>query len=115
MTRRLLAAVGELRAPLLAKLTLALVAIAILPLTLFVDAWRWVARARRIRAALSAVDTSCPRGHRVELSGGTWTCSSCRYVFAGHAWTPCPCCGAASAISCACGLTIPSPLAGLDR
>lgn len=112
MTRRLLATVGELHAPLLVKLTLALLACALLPVTVVLDAAGWARRQSRIRGALSARVARCPRGHRVEIGDGTWTCS-CKYVFAGHAWSPCPSCGAVGAISCPCGLTIPSPLEGL--
>lgn len=112
MTRGLLAAVGELHAPLLVKLTLALLACVLLPITLGFDALGWLRRKRRIRRALSASVVRCPRGHRVQLEEGTWTCT-CKFVFAGHAWTPCPSCGAVGAITCPCGLTIPSPLEGL--
>lgn len=112
MTRRVLAVVGEVHAGPLATLTLALIACALLPFTLLVDGMAWFARDRRVNAALSATEARCPRGHRVPLVDGTWTCS-CKFVFAGHAWTPCPACGAVSSITCPCGLTIRSPLEGL--
>lgn len=109
MTRRLLATLGEFHAPVLVKLALALLACALFPITVGIDAVGWMARWWQLRSALGSEHVRCPRGHVVEVAHGSWTCG-CGYVFQGHAFEPCPSCGALSAISCPCGLTIPSPL-----
>ena len=63
----------------------------------------------RIRRLLQT-STRCPRGHRVELFG-TFRCPRCKAAREGHAFDPCPHCGArASYLECErCGLAVRSP------
>jgi hypothetical protein len=67
---------------------------------------RFVLRAPRI----FTTSLRCPRGHRVNVYGA-FTCRRCRGSFEGHAFDPCPLCGArARFISCPrCGLAVKDP------
>lgn len=110
MTRRLLAALGELHAPVLAQVALALLAVPLLLPALAFDVVGVLARRARKRALLAKVEVACPRGHVVELTGA-WSCGSCQGTFEGHAWSSCPHCGAVThATSCPCGLSVVNPL-----
>jgi hypothetical protein len=68
---------------------------------------RFITRASRIFSTTSV----CPRGHRLE-NYGVWSCSRCQARFEGHAFDPCPTCGArARYISCpTCRLAVHDPL-----
>jgi len=113
MTRALLLALAEIRAGLGMGLVLGTLGLAILPLTLAVDAVVLLLRevgAWRVRRMQAVV---CPLGHEVELAAA-FSCGGCKATFlAGNALAePCPICGAGSLpqyLSCpTCGLAIRS-------
>jgi hypothetical protein len=53
-----------------------------------------VSRLPRVPALLAS-RTRCPRGHEVQLQG-VWFCAGCRGNYEGHAFSPCPNCGASA-------------------
>lgn len=74
--------------------------------------YRGTVRALRLPGALSArsaTELSCPAGHANTVLG-RWTCH-CGATYLGHAFAPCPCCGApAGWMKCeTCGLALNSP------
>ncbi|MBI1797171.1 MAG: hypothetical protein HYR74_08980 [Candidatus Eisenbacteria bacterium] len=70
-------------------------------------ACRFLARAPQVFAR----QARCPRGHAVEVYGA-FACGKCGAAFEGHAFDPCPICGAkAHFIACpTCHLAIRDPL-----
>lgn len=117
MTRRLLAAFGEVHGSVLLVVTACLVAIVLSPFAIGWDVVAAIFWRLRVASALGAETARCPAGHSVDLTGH-WTCSACKLPFSGHAWQDCPHCGAGSrahAIACACGRVVVSPISPVRR
>lgn len=109
MTRWLLEALASLRGSVTTQVLTGSVVLMILPFTLLGDmvlAWH---KSWRIRRVLGEDETHCPAGHVVELVGA-FECPACKFRWEGHAFEPCPACGAMAHGQCACGLTLPNVL-----
>lgn len=111
MTRRLLAVAAEAHVSSLVYLVVLCAILVVMPFTLAIDIIGTVRMRLRTREALATRRTTCPRGHPVDLAKGAFACPSCGLVHEGHAFAPCPHCGAvAAAISCPCGLPVRNPI-----
>lgn len=90
---------------------LAVVVLALLPVTLFVDLARGSCRWVRLWLALRQTIAYCPVGHPVPLAGH-YVCENCHLVLDNwHAWRPSVCCGSVpDAVICSCGRAIRSPV-----
>lgn len=110
MTVYLLDRLGEARGGLGRELGLGSLALLALPVALLIDAVVALVHGQWERSIASADVAVCPGGHEVGLMGA-WDCPRCRLVFEGHAFLPCPHCGAqAQAIGCPCGRVVVNPL-----
>jgi hypothetical protein len=108
----MLGVLGRLRAPWWATLSLAAVAVFLLPVTLLVDATLLFARVVRVGGYLERTEVVCPRGHVVRVSDRTalWQCS-CGYGYLGSGFAPCPRCRSVAAfVQCSCGASVQNPV-----
>ena len=109
MTRALLDLLASARGSVALQVLVGTLALVLLPFTLLIDLACWGWHQWRFRQVLGQGETLCPAGHAVKLVGA-FECAACHFCWSGHAFEPCPVCGAQSHVQCACGLTVQNPL-----
>lgn len=114
MTHELVYALASVKGSLQTRLLAVCLTLLVLPFAATADLVRRAKRERILAEVANHGTARCPRGHAVSLVSSGWTCS-CGVTSPGHAFLPCPACGAIGHISCPCSLTVRNPLVGRFR